>query len=474
MPYNCYRGAMGMMAQIGLSSNEPASSAQASSLPASKQALRPLSIVFLCEQYPPVVWDGAGTYTHDVAQSLTKLGHEVHVVCCQGRRSSDEVDGHVQVHRRPLLRVPVSRLLGRYGHLVAGRDYPRDSLTLRLSLMVSYAWWLRRLGLVPDVVETQDGETRALLIAWRHSMPLVIHLHSPTMLDLRLAGRLRWKGRLADRLDRISSDRADMLSSPSPLLVDTLRRLGWLAGRTPTVIPNPIAAAPWAGAGPVADTRPVILAVGRLEWHKGIDVLLEAAAELLAHGTETELVLAGSSAGHIQGQPAERWLERRARDLGLRCRFTGPVSQERLLELYTEARVVAIPSRFESFSIVALEAMAAGRPVVCTDRTGVAPYIQRAEAGTVVPVDDARALAAALKPFLTSTALATAAGLHALHAVAEFDPQVLARRRTDLYRAAIEAWHEQSKDEHSCCRGSGWARPHLSRVGGWRGGVDRR
>ena len=435
-------------------------SAAVSASRVTEEALNALCIVFLCEQYPPVVWDGAGAYTHDVAQALAGLGHEVHVVCCQGWHRRDELDGRVQVHRRPLLRVPISRLLGRHGHLVAGQDYPRDSLALRLSLTLSYAWWLRRLGLTPDVVETQDGETRALLIAWRHSVPLVIHLHTPTMLDVRLAGRLGWKGRLADRLDRISSDRADVLTSPSPLLVDTLRGVGWLVGRTPAVIPHPFDAAPWAGVAPVIGTRPVVLAVGRLEWYKGLDVLLDAAAELAADGTEVELVLAGSSSGHIAGRPAEKWFEQRARELGLRCRFTGPVSRQQLPELYAEARVLALPSRFESFSIVALEAMAAGRPVVCTDRTGVAPYIERSGAGSVVPTTDVRALAAALQPFLESTAVAATAGARAREAVAEFNPLVIARRRTALYHTAIEAWRRQRTGNP---RRVAWATGNLTR-----------
>jgi glycosyltransferase involved in cell wall biosynthesis len=152
-------------------------------------------IVFLCDQYPPVIWDGAGTYTHTAAHALAELGHDVHVVCCEGRRWVEKVDGLVSVHCRPLLVPPLSRLLGPFRHLVLGPHHPRESLGLRATLALSYAFWMRLLDLRPDVVETQDGETRGLFIALRHSVPLVIYLHTPTMLDVRLMGRpLSWRG----------------------------------------------------------------------------------------------------------------------------------------------------------------------------------------------------------------------------------------------------------------------------------------
>ncbi|EFC85098.1 glycosyltransferase [Parafrankia sp. EUN1f] len=174
-----------------------------------------LKILFLCEQYPPVVWDGAGIYTAVIAGVLTALGHEVHVLCAQGRRIVDEIHDGVRVHRRPLLRVPATRMLGRYGRVIAGRHHSRDSLSLRASLAASYAFWLRRLGLRPDVIETQDGDSRGLIRILGHTYPPVIHLHCPTMLPPRLSGEeLSWKGRVADRVDRAVVAWADASGRP--------------------------------------------------------------------------------------------------------------------------------------------------------------------------------------------------------------------------------------------------------------------
>jgi glycosyltransferase involved in cell wall biosynthesis len=404
----------------------------------SVRSLHALCIVFLCEQFPPVVWDGAGSYTATLAASLAKLGHEVHVLCAQGHRMVDTVQDGVYVHRRPLLRVPVSRGLGPVGTRLRGPLYPRDSISLRASLPLSYTFWLRRLGLRPDVIETQDGETRGLIQALSHSRPLAIHLHCPTMLTVQLAGApIGPKGRLADRLDRISADRADVVTSPSQLLVDTLRERGWLGQRAVEVIPNPFDAVPWLGIADVAGTTPTVAAIGRLEAYKGVDVLLDASARLLAGGVPHRLVLAGRPAGVINGTPAGTWLDRRARELGLDVEFTGHLSGDQIREVYRQARVVAVPSRFESFSIAAVEAMAAGRPVVTTTRTGVAPFVERWGAGSAVPPGDAEALAAALAPYLRDPARAAVVGARGRGGVVEIEPMTIARRKEDAYRRAI-------------------------------------
>jgi glycosyltransferase involved in cell wall biosynthesis len=289
------------------------------------------------------------------------------------------------------------------------------------------------------VVETQDGETRGLFIALRRSVPLVIHLHTPTMLDVRLMGApLSLRGRLADRIDRISSDRADLLTSPSQLLVDTLRTFGWVQGKVPDIIPSPVPAGPWDQLPPALSTGPVVLMAGRQEWRKGGDVLVEALRRLA--GVEgLEARFAGASSGRVDGRPYQEWLAGLAGELDVPCSFLGQVSRDAMTELYGQSRVVAVPSRYENFSTVAMEAMASGRPVVCSSTGGIAPLVERWGAGTVVPPDDPSALADALEPFLDSAELAVEAGERGRGGVRrELDPRVVARLREAAYRKAVE------------------------------------
>ena len=139
---------------------------------------------------------------------------------------------------------------------------------------------------------------------------------------------------------------------------------------------------------------PVIGYVGRLEPHKGVDVLLEALAEV------DGAVLRVAGAG-----PEEARLRTRTAALGLdeRVRLVGSLTQERLPAFYRGLDVLVVPSRptpgwLEQFGRVVVEAMACGVPVIASD-TGALPDVV-GDAGLLVPPDDPRALAACLRTLL--------------------------------------------------------------------------
>jgi len=407
-----------------------------------------MKIVFLYEQYSPVIWDGGGTYTTDVARALAAIGHEVHVLCCKGARIRDELDAGVHVHRRPPLRIPLAKLPGALGRYFMDQ---RDSIGMRVALSASYACWLRALNLKPDVIETADGEGRALLAALWPDTALVIQLHTPTLLELRMRyGRLSAKGRLADALDRYSARRADAFSCMADPLVQRLRNDDWLPPNTDvTIIPPVFDATPYAGISDVEATASVVVAVGRLDWRKAPDVLLDALGTLKRRGIDAELVLAGKPSGEIDGQSWDRWIERRASRLGVRCRLTGFVAGAQLRELYNAARVVAIPSRFESYSMVGLEAMASGRPVVASASTGIARLLECTGAGTTVPAGDAASLADGLAPYLVSAQHAKAIGMAGRRALLDLEPIKIAKRREQLYQQAIDTHRVRRRGGHT-------------------------
>jgi phosphatidylinositol alpha-mannosyltransferase len=145
----------------------------------------------------------------------------------------------------------------------------------------------------------------------------------------------------------------------------------------------------------VADGRLNVLFVGRLDPRKGLPVLLDALPRLRKKVPEARLVVVGSS--FLRG-----WLERR---LPPRERahvlFAGAVPAAELPSWYASAHVVVSPAlKNESFGIVLLEAMAAGRPVVASDIPGYHSVIEHPEDGVLVPPGDVRALARALAALL--------------------------------------------------------------------------
>jgi len=128
----------------------------------------------------------------------------------------------------------------------------------------------------------------------------------------------------------------------------------------------------------------VVLFVGAIAPHKGVHCLLEASARLPAG---TELILVGRVAG------AERLLEAYAG----RFRHVPLIPPAALVDYYQQADVLVLPSLFDSFGLVALEAMACGTPVVVTDHAGVRDVVRDGVDGFVVPSGNVAALAQTLR-----------------------------------------------------------------------------
>lgn len=158
-----------------------------------------------------------------------------------------------------------------------------------------------------------------------------------------------------------------------------------------------------APTAPPAFDAPIRLAVvGRLVDQKGFDLLLDALGEA---GASFDWTLAVAGEGRRRGA-----LERQARRLGLagRVRFLGHL--DRVEPLYAEADLVVVPSRYEGFCFVAVEAALAGRPVVGTRVSSLPEVVEDGATGLLVPPGDPAALLEAIRALVTDPTRARAMG----------------------------------------------------------------
>jgi D-inositol-3-phosphate glycosyltransferase len=188
-------------------------------------------------------------------------------------------------------------------------------------------------------------------------------------------------------------------------------------------------------------TRRIVLFVGRIEPLKGIDTLLRAMALVapeIPHWQENlSLVIIGGAPGagadKVSAELAR--LERLRADLGIEdlVTFQGAQDQDMLVYYYSAAEMVVMPSHYESFGMVALEAMACGTPVVASKVGGLAFSVQDGQTGFLVPDRDAEALAARIRLVLSDDELRRQLGWQAAHWAGRYGWHVIANQIVDLY-----------------------------------------
>jgi rhamnosyl/mannosyltransferase len=175
----------------------------------------------------------------------------------------------------------------------------------------------------------------------------------------------------------------------------------------------------------------LLLAVGRLVYYKGFDVLVRA-----MRFVDARLVIIGEG-------PLEQRLRAQAAAEGVEDKVTwlGEVQNAEVAPFFAAADVFVLPSvaRSEAFGIVQLEAMASGTPVVNTSLDSGVPWVSQHEVtGLTVPPNDPQALGAALERLLNDRALRARLGAAArARTHAEFDVTVMGNRVADLYRQVL-------------------------------------
>jgi glycosyltransferase involved in cell wall biosynthesis len=262
---------------------------------------------------------------------------------------------------------------------------------LALALAWSVASEVRRRR--PDVVHAHwilPGGLAVALLRRRGRPRAVLTMHGT---DVELAaGRLRPLARwIVGRFDAV-------VAVSEPLARRAEEVLGLSAGSVGVArLPLPVDLGPVPF--PSGDRR--VLAAGRASPEKGFDVLVAALARPEAVGVVATLVVEGPTRPALEAQAA-------AAGLGKRVTFVDLLPREELFARMRDHHVVVVPSRTEGLGMVALEALALGRPVVASAVGGLPSVVADGVDGILVPVDDPAALAAALAtvPLVTPSAAA--------------------------------------------------------------------
>lgn len=313
----------------------------------------------------------------------------------------------------------------------------------------------RREGLVYDVIHSHywlSGlAARELRRAW--NAPIVHMFHTLGHMKNSVASSpMEWEAEQRIEGEAEVMSFADRLVAATPL---ERAQMVWLYGADATkiaVVPcgvdlelfQPIPQEEAKRVLGLPFERCVILFVGRIEPLKGIDTLLRAIAliapDMPCWRDELSVVIIGGApgAGVEQVNAELARLERLRVELGIEdlVTFQGAKDQDTLAYYYSAAEVVVMPSHYESFGMVALEAMACGTPVVASKVGGLAFSVQHAQTGFLVPDGDAEALADRIRLLLKDKDLRQQMGKNAARWARRYGWPDIADQIVDLYEQA--------------------------------------
>jgi D-inositol-3-phosphate glycosyltransferase len=176
--------------------------------------------------------------------------------------------------------------------------------------------------------------------------------------------------------------------------------------------------------------------VGRIQPHKGPDVLIKAAAEMVSHSpylrAKLAVVVMGGASGHINELEKLKSL---AKFLNVEdvTHFVDPVSRTVLPDWYRASDLVCVPSYSESFGLVALEAQACGTPVVATAIGGLRTAVSDGISGSLVDGHDPKAWSAVISRLIAEPQRRLLLSMGAVEHASHFGWEMTARKTLDVY-----------------------------------------
>jgi glycosyltransferase involved in cell wall biosynthesis len=404
-------------------------------------ASKPLAVVLVSQYFPPHQEGGIPTLTKELGESLANLGQVVHVVTQSPDINRVDFEAGVWVHR------------------VVKREFQRPQTAEALNVPQRIWDWsatafeeVKRIGRhrVISVVEAPIWDCQGIAFLLDRQWPVVTSLQTTLRFWLDSHPELRtdstWMASFGNPMLSLEKEvmlRSDSIRSISRAIrrdIETEYRfefedskiciapLGMSSQQTPTF------------RGERADHLTVLF-VGRLEYRKGIDVLLAAIPKIHKESPLVRFRILGDDSLEAPGRNASFKELFLSNDVGQqwseRVRFEGRVDAETLRDAYKSCDIFVAPSRFESFGLVFLEAMREAKPVVGCLAGGIPEVVSRDVNGLLVPPGDVEALSEAILRLVKSETLRTTMGAAGRKIFLEkFTSEDMARSSLEIYEVA--------------------------------------
>lgn len=410
-------------------------------LPPSPAIPKPSRIALLSPGWPAhAMANGIVTYAATLVAALRDRGVACHVLT----HRPVEWTGDDFVHG---VHLPSESLLWRIRHRLDWEGWPQKSFARALFREVCQLHETHGI----ELLEIEESYGWARFLAGKVPVPIVVRLHGPWFLngaangarqDAAFRRRHDWEMAGLAAADAVSAPSEDVLGRT----LDQVRAGGLPLPKLAQFIPNPVQRAAPEIRWKLQDCDPTRIAfVGRFDRHKGGDVMIDAFAQVLRDRPDARLDFIGPDRRCVDDRgitwSLDDYLKSRLSDEA-RGRvtiygFQPPADAARLRK---RALVTAAPSRYETFSLAAAEAMMAGCPLVVSAAGALTELVRHGHNGLTARPGDPQDLAARLLELLADPRRAARLGEQAaIDARARYAPDVVAEQMLDFYGRAIAA-----------------------------------
>jgi glycogen(starch) synthase len=391
---------------------------------------RTLSVMFLTWEFPPRVIGGISPHVFYLSKSLAKKGVKVHVVTCDfpGAPAHETID-EVEVYRVDSYKNP-------------SPDFATWVYLMNLNMQKEAAAIAAKLEDAIDVFHAHDWLVATAGIGLKHVFrkPLLVTMHSTEI--GRRDGIHTGTERMIGETEAWLTYEAWKVICCSQYMVSHVKWAFGLPDDKLVMVPNGVNIhvydevarqdlKPFRSAFALPEEK-LVLFVGRLVYEKGAHVLINAIPKILEK-VNAKFVIVGT--GYMKDQ-----LSTIVRSMGLEHKvlFTGFVDEETLLKLQVCADVSVVPSLFEPFGIVALEAMAAKSPVVVSDTGGLGEIVDHDVTGVKVYPNNTESLAWGIIKVLLDEKYRNSLRENAYKRIQEkYDWDKIAQRTKQIYEAVL-------------------------------------
>jgi glycogen(starch) synthase len=384
-------------------------------------------LLILSWEYPPLIEGGLARHVRKLAEALVELGVEVHVLTRGGEESTaEETAGGVSIHRIVEPTRPTD--LGEFVAWVERMN--SDMLAAGVELGDRYSF---------DLVHGHDWLVANACdhLAKRFDAPLVTTIHATEhgrhqgWVDKHpqsyIHGVERW---ITNRSDRVIACSFYMREQIADIFgVEEEKVAVSSNGIDPQDLqPQDSAELRRLRLQFAEPDQKLMLLVGRLVYEKGFQLALEAMPKVIERLPGTRFLVAGSGTH-------EQELRRQASELGLmeHGTFLGWIGDDVLHSLYPISDICVVPSIYEPFGLVALEAMASGCPCLVADTGGLREVVPHEEAGLRFRARDPEALAEMAVRALDDEQLGQRLVSEGLEHIRRFDWADIAERTVEIY-----------------------------------------